>query len=193
MMKAGGQSMRIQANIFYAGNNGRTGFMRFTGQYTGGPNANPNATGWPTPTSCWATPPRWAAGMSSGTVGPAQDHLRALLPGRLARQQQLTLNLGLRWEYHSPLWKWRTVRPISSLTPALLLAGQDGAPRAVGRLRGDFQPRVGFAWTPGCSGKNTVLRGAYTISRYMEGMGVTAAAAESAVPPEFEAIYDGQI
>src|SRR5262249_48890161 len=45
MMKMGGQFMRIQANVFYAGNNGRTGFIRFTGQYTGGPNANTGAAG----------------------------------------------------------------------------------------------------------------------------------------------------
>src|SRR5581483_5436109 len=35
----------------------------------------------------------------------------------------------------------------------------------------DFQPRVGFAWTPTALGGKTVVRGAFTISSYMEGTG----------------------
>ena len=34
----------------------------------------------------------------------------------------------------------------------------------------DFQPRVGFAWTPKRLGGYTVVRGAFTISSYLEGM-----------------------
>ncbi len=35
----------------------------------------------------------------------------------------------------------------------------------------DFQPRVGFAYTPAMLNKKVVLRGAYTISSYLEGTG----------------------
>ena len=38
MIKTGGQLMRQWANVFYAGNNGRTGFINFNGQYSRGPN-----------------------------------------------------------------------------------------------------------------------------------------------------------
>ena len=34
-----------------------------------------------------------------------------------------------------------------------------------------IQPRVGFAWTPAYWGGKTVVRGAYTISSYLEGTG----------------------
>src|SRR6185437_271782 len=33
----------------------------------------------------------------------------------------------------------------------------------------NFQPRIGFAWTPG--GRSVVVRGAYTLSSYLEGTG----------------------
>ena len=35
----------------------------------------------------------------------------------------------------------------------------------------DFQPRIGFAWTPSRLGGKTVFRGAYSISSYLEGTG----------------------
>ena len=35
----------------------------------------------------------------------------------------------------------------------------------------DFQPRIGFAWTPAMLGGKTVFRGAYSISSYLEGTG----------------------
>ena len=37
---------------------------------------------------------------------------------------------------------------------------------------GDLQPRFGFAWQPGWA-PNTVLRGAYDISSFMEGNGIS--------------------
>src|SRR5207249_10225844 len=35
----------------------------------------------------------------------------------------------------------------------------------------DFQPRIGFAWTPAFLSKATVVRGAFTMSSYLEGTG----------------------
>src|SRR5207302_264498 len=45
----------------------------------------------------------------------------------------------------------------------------------------DFQPRVGFAWTPAGLGGKTVIRSAFSISSYMEGTGTNLRLAQN--PP----------
>jgi len=92
----------------------------------------------------------------------AQDDLRV--------RNDLTLNLGLTWEYLSP-WVEKDNRQsnIDLNTGQLILAGQNGASRALfDAYKKGFEPRVGFAWTP--SGK-WVVRGAFGIVQYMEGTG----------------------
>jgi len=60
-------------------------------------------------------------------------------------------------------------------TGELKLAGQNGNSRALYEpFKKDFQPRVGFAYTPGFV-KNFVVRGAYTISSFMEARAPTCA------------------
>jgi hypothetical protein len=75
-----------------------------------------------------------------------------------------------------------------------MLAGKDGNSRALyNPFKKDFQPRIGFAWTPRALGSKTVVRGAYTISSFMEGTGTNLRLPMN--PPfnvEYEAIYTGQ-
>jgi hypothetical protein len=75
---------------------------------------------------------------------------------------QLTLNLGLRYDYTSP---WNEVNnKLSNLTPSVGLAAA-GDSTFTGLYRPDrnnFAPRVGFAWTPDRNG-NTVLRGGFAV------------------------------
>ena len=55
---------------------------------------------------------------------------------------------------------------------APLLPGQNGNSRALYNTYngiGNYQPRIGLAWTPG--GGKTVIRAAYTLSSYLEGTG----------------------
>ena len=52
--------------------------------------------------------------------------------GRLQGVPQLTVNLGMRWEYSEPMYEWRIARRTSNLvTGKVLLAGQDGNSRAL--------------------------------------------------------------
>ncbi|PYQ18916.1 MAG: TonB-dependent receptor, partial [Acidobacteria bacterium] len=85
-------------------------------------------------------------------------------------RNDLTLNLGLTWEFTSP-WVEKDNRQsnIDLTTGKLILAGQNGNSRALyDAFYGGFEPRVGFAWTPS---DKWVLRGGFGIVQYMEGTG----------------------
>jgi hypothetical protein len=74
-------------------------------------------------------------------------------------------------------------------------AGQNGNSRGLyAPYKKDFQPRVGFAWTPSATAKKLVVRGAYTISSFMEGTGTNLRLTMN--PPinsEFEAVYQSAL
>ncbi len=92
---------------------------------------------------------------------------------------QLTLNLGMRYEYEGPFFEvadrvtgWDPGLPLPAAgtngirhdqTGAFFFAGRDGFPRNPIRAdRNNFGPRFGFAHKPG-SGSNTVIRGGFAV------------------------------
>jgi hypothetical protein len=194
MMKMGGQLLRQQMNTFYAGNNGRTGFITFNGQYTAGPNGNsPTAKGLAEADFFLGYPSRLGRGLQTGTWGHRKTIYGFYFQDDWRATDRLTLNLGLRWEYHTPLVEVKDRQSnFDPFTGALLLAGKDGNSRSLyAPFKKDWQPRVGFAWT---IAKNTVFRGAYTVSSFMEGTGTNLRLPMN--PPfntEFESIYEGQL
>ncbi len=195
MMKTGGNVLRQWMNTFYAGNNGRTGNILFNGQYTTGPNANsPTSKGLAEADFFLGDPSRLQRGLSTGTWGHRKTIYGFYFQDDWRVTDNLTLNLGLRWEYHTPLVEVKDRQSnFSPFTGTLLLAGQNGNSRALyNGFKKDFQPRVGFAWTPSFLNKKTVVRGAYTISSFMEGTGTNLRLPLN--PPfntEFETIYEG--
>jgi hypothetical protein len=76
----------------------------------------------------------------------------------------LTLNLGLRYEYFSPISEaFDRLSNFDPVAAKVVIAGQDGVSSSAG-VKGDknnFAPRVGFAAT---FRRNWVLRGGYGIS-----------------------------
>ncbi|MCC6394273.1 MAG: carboxypeptidase regulatory-like domain-containing protein, partial [Bryobacterales bacterium] len=77
---------------------------------------------------------------------------------------KLTLNLGMRWEMSTPRVERKDRQSTFDLgTRQLLIAGQNGNPRGlIDYAWKDFQPRIGFAYTPFGS-RRTVVRGGYGL------------------------------
>lgn len=78
--------------------------------------------------------------------------------------RRLTLNLGLRYDYFSPIVEAHNRQSnFDYRTGSLVQAGQNGASDALTTAdKANFSPRIGFAWTP-TDKADTVLRGAYGI------------------------------
>ena len=176
-LKFGFQFWHEPIKTFYSGNNGELGFMNFNGTFTAdkfsGATTN---TGDGSADFFLGLPGEFGRGVSTGRTweqvsnvygGYVQDTWRIT--------NRLTLNLGLRYEAHSPWEESKDQQTNFDLkTQQIVFAGQNGASRALynGTYGGkDFQPRIGFAWTPEVLGGHTVLRGAFTISSYLEGTG----------------------
>ncbi len=194
MMKMGGNVLRQQMNIFYSGNNGRTGFIEFNGHFTSNP--SPKSAGLPEADFFLGYPSRTGLGLNTGSWGHRKTIWGFYFQDDWRATDELTLNLGLRWEYHTPLTEVRDRQSnFEPFSGKLLLAGKDGNSRALyAPFKKDFQPRIGFAWTPAFLGKTTVVRGAYTISSFMEGTGTNLRLPMN--PPfnvEFEVRHDAAI
>ena len=182
VIHTGFQFMRERINTYYAGNNGLFGLMDFTGRFTAGPNplaAAGGGAGAGEADFFLGLPDQLGRGVSSGTWGQRASVISAYVQDDYKISATLTLNLGLRYETHTP-WvevhnRQTNFAPISG---AIQTAGSSGCIysncRALynsynGGL--DFQPRIGFAYNPEMLNRKMVLRGAYTLSSYLEGTG----------------------
>jgi hypothetical protein len=96
---------------------------------------------------------------SFGSVGYSGDqyNIYSFVNDTWKVRQNLSLNLGLRYEYTSTPFGWtqQSLNSVASV-PGLITFGSPQAPKR------DFMPRVGFAWAPGGSGK-TSIRGGFGI------------------------------
>jgi hypothetical protein len=109
-------------------------------------------------------------GSQTGTWGHRQNRIGMFFQDDFKVRRNLTWNIGMRWEYDSPLVevKDRQVN-YDPVTGRQMFAGKDGNSRALYEpyYRG-FEPRIGFAWNPIGS---LVLRAGYGIVQFMEGTG----------------------
>jgi len=202
IIKTGFQLNRYNINVFYSGNSGELGAEVF-GLGPGG-NYSGNGTGGD-PSADWALglPQDVGRGTSSGGwrqrdwlfAGFVQDDWRVT--------DALTLNLGVRYEARTPWIETNNNQvDVNILTGALQFPGNDAVPSGVvgtnGFSRGlynsvygirDFQPRIGFAWSPGYLGGRTVVRGSFSISSYLEGTGTNLRPTQNPpfTPPQVEA------
>ena len=103
MMKMGGNILRQQMNVFYAGNNGRSGYMSFSGRFTAANAINPAGKLVGEADFVLGLPTDLGRGLSNGTWGHRKTIYGFYFQDDWRVTDSLTLNLGLRWEYHTPL------------------------------------------------------------------------------------------
>src|SRR6185312_17000463 len=156
----------------------------FDGRYTAGPNPLATATagkpgapgaGIAEADFLLGLPDDIGGGVNGGTWGQRANIFAAFFQDDWRVTPNLTLNLGLRYELHTPWVEVKNRQANFDLsTGQEYIAGQGSCPynnceALYNEYNGltNFQPRIGFAWTPG--GGKFVLRGAYTLSSYLEG------------------------
>jgi len=211
--KFGGQYWFDIIKVFYSGNSGELGGMTFGANFTA---SSATCTNNSTTANCSATSPFAGNGMGDFFLGLPTSFGRGLTSGPSSTWTQttnvyagyvqdtwrysahLTLNAGLRYEVHTP-WIERNDRQdnYNTVTQQIQYANQGGASRSLyNGVYGakDLQPRLGFAWTPGWSGGKTVVRGAFTISSYLEGTGTNLRLPINPPfsPAEFQSLYTSQ-
>ena len=187
-LKFGYQMNRYKINVFYSGNGGELGILIYGlgpgGNYSGnGTSTATLLTGDPGADFALGLPQDVARGTASGGwhqrdwlfAGFVQDDWRVT--------SDLTLNIGLRYEARTP-WTEQNNRQnsVNVQTGALQYPGSvavqgvgtngfsAGLYKSVYGLP-DFQPRIGFAWSPAALNHKTVFRGAFSMSSYLEGTG----------------------
>jgi hypothetical protein len=196
--KFGGQYWRNIINTFYAGNNGELGLMDFDGRFTAVNSTSAgNGTGDGGADFVLGLPYQYGRGISTGKSWTQTTNVIGIYAEDTWRlTDQLTLNLGLRYDAHTPWVEEHDQQANYNLeTGQIQFAGQNGASDALynGFYGGrDFQPRVGFAWTPSRLNNRTVVRGAFTQSSYLEGTGTNLRLPLNPpfTPAEINAIYN---
>ena len=162
-LKFGGQFLHYNQRRFYAGNNGLLGSIAYNGTFTGSAfsdflldQVNFKGRGGGDPEDPWTH-------LQNRISLFAQDDFKV--------RRNLTLNIGLRWAYTSPLVEKDNRQSTFDLTTGEQIFARDGSieDRALYKpyYKG-YEPRLGLAWSPT---ERTVVRGAYGISQFMEGTG----------------------
>lgn len=162
-LKFGGQWLHYNQRRFYAGNNGLLGFINFSGAFTG------------FAFSDFLLDRVSSKGRGGGDPNDPWTHLQnrpsVFVQDDFKVAPNVTLNLGMRWAYASPLVEADNRQSNFDLTTGQQIFAKDGSieDRALYKpyYKG-FEPRLGAAYR---MGDRLVLRGGYGISQFMEGTG----------------------
>ncbi len=175
LIKMGGQFIRYQQNSIYTGNDGAQGTLTFNGNFTINPNIGSSlnvmrATGYSVADFNLDKAITGARGTLAGHTGQRQWRDAVFAQDDYKLLPNLTVNLGLRWEFDQPIYEVNNKEANLNLqTGAVQLAGKNGASRALyNAVWTNFMPRIGFSYNPV---PRFVVRGGFGMTTYLEGTG----------------------
>lgn len=179
LLNFGFNAIRYQQNNFYPGNDGADGQFQFNGVYTSNP-LIAGAKGYGL--ADWALDRASFSGVGSvtGRTGQRQWRTAYYVQDDWKLRPNLTLNLGMRYEYFQPIYEVNNKQAnVNYTTGVYEYAGKvpTGAPAGstvcptrscVNAYYNNWMPRVGFAYQ---AIPRLVIRGGFGITKAMEGTG----------------------
>jgi hypothetical protein len=181
LVKAGVEFTRYQQNNFYPGNDGANGQFDYNGNYTSDPAAVtgptvPGAGGFGMADFVLDRSSFVGIGGVTGRTGQRQWRSAYFVQDDYKLQPNLTLNLGVRYEYDQPIYEVNNKEAnVDLATGTVYTAGEQGAAAVFGNGRAlyhpvysNVMPRIGFAYQ---AMPKLVVRGGYGITNDLEGTG----------------------
>jgi hypothetical protein len=182
LIKIGAELTRYQQNSFYPGNDGELGSFSYTGQFSAPPptdGTSPATYGFADFLGNQAY--EASVGQVVGRTGQRQYRNAYFVQDDYKIKSNLTINIGLRWEYDQPIYEVNnkeanikittaTVEYAGHIPTANTFANATVCPTRAcyNGTYSDFMPRVGFSYQPM---HKMVVRGGYGITTYLEGTG----------------------
>lgn len=170
LIKIGAEFLRYQQNYTYGGNGGVMGNMTYNGAFTSNPNATVSSPGYSFADFVLGYLDEQDIPGFSSRFGQRQWRDGIYIQDEWKVRDNLTLNLGLRYDYFQPIYeRHNKMANVSLVNGSISYAGVNGASRALyNPIYDEFLPRIGFAYT---AMPRFVIRGGYAIVDYWEGMG----------------------
>ena len=163
-LRFGGTILRREVNLFRP-NRGKGYFFLF------GNGDNPASTGFEQADLLIGFVNNYQVGPPFGTVGTRNWENALFLQDDWRVSRNLTLNLGLRYEYFTSPSEVYGRQANFDINTGRLIVAKDGSDPLVENDKNDFSPRVGFAYDFGGKGK-TVLRGGYGLFYFLDRGGI---------------------
>jgi outer membrane receptor protein involved in Fe transport len=171
-VSVGGQFIHYNMQQLYSTNTGLLGFMNFD-NFQAFLEGKASSKGALVSATAGSGVPTWTQ---------LQNRIGVFVQDDYKPTSNLTLNLGLRWEYASPITEQDNHQVNYDVnTGAQILPGGAFGDALYNAYYGGFSPRLGFAYTVN---PKTVLRGGFGLVQYQEGTGANC---RLPINPPFEA------
>jgi hypothetical protein len=175
-IKSGFQFVRERQDYIYPGNNGALGYFGFTTGQTG----SGLADFWLGSVQGGAASQRDTGSQLSSPAKLRGNVFAAFVQDDWRVTPTFTVNIGMRWEDHTPLYETANQIVNFGLYTGTIYTptGVDGTAKFSNQALynnylgiGDWEPRIGLSWAPASLGGKSVFRAGFGISSFVEGGG----------------------